>query len=160
MIDNYMLKNGDLKINKDDLISLLKGYEYFQNILFNNLEILDENESKEVQSIYEIYLSFFNKYIISGDLRRKEFIWFSLLKKLDELAKDISKNSTDDGVSIGFYIDRLSQIVEKEIEITEEMLMILKIMIQKYEYDMIRRSIYEKYIQIKGERERYNLYSG
>lgn len=153
MINNYILKNGDLKINKDDLISLLKGYEYFQNVLFNNLEILDENESKEVQSIYELYLSFFNKYIISGDLRRKEFIWFSLLKKIDELAKDISKNSTDDGVSIEFYINRISLIIEKETEITEEMLMILKIMILKYDYDMIRRSIYEMYIQIKGERE-------
>lgn len=152
----HIPKVGDIKVDTFDLCNLLQGYEIFQNIVFNNLDILNDEEKTSVQNSYDTYLLFYNKYITISHLRRVEHLWFLVLKKIDnndfeKVDKDNLQASEDNDLSI--YLDCVKNMIKNEQDIPKNIGTLLGLTIAVFGTDVVRREVWGNYLEIKSERE-------
>lgn len=108
-LSDYQIKEGDVKVNADDLrhlFSILSGYHSILGCMLSDL-------NEEERSFFDKGLNFTeyaqNKYIVIGDMRREQKKWYDILKKCDD--KNFTKNATSEEVDNlrrevwGYYIE-------------------------------------------------------
>ena len=126
-IYDYMIKDGDVKIDSAELRRLFLIIEKLQIMINDN--IMDElNEYEKIK--FNDDLSFIeytqNKYIVLGDLRRKQKMWYDTLKKMEK--KEFTKDATQEEIDAmkreiwGYYIEAKTdrENLQKEINKLEE----------------------------------------
>lgn len=96
-ISDYIVKEGDVKINADELKQLFSLIEKYHSMLCVNLDELNEEEKKTLDNGLQLVEYLQNKYLVLGDLRRKQKQWYDILKKLDnkEFAKNVTPQELD-----------------------------------------------------------------
>lgn len=90
-INDYEVKEGDIKVVATELKTLLNTIQIYHDIVCNNLELLDENEKESLNKGLQFTEYFQNKYIVLGEARIKQKMWFDILKKFDN--KDFVKDA-------------------------------------------------------------------
>lgn len=152
----HIPKVGDIKVDTLDLCNLLQGYEVFQNIIFNNLDMLNNEEQTAVQNSYDTYSLFYNKYITASHLRRVEHLWFSILKKIDngdfeKVDKENLQISEDNDISS--YLECVELMIKNEQEIPKNIGIVLGLTVAVFGADAVRREVWGNYLEVKAERE-------
>lgn len=92
----FETKQGDIKVNADDLIMILNQLSFCQNLLGNQLNDLTEREKEKLLDGVKTYEYVKNKYIVLGDLRREQAWHYEILKKLEN--PSFTKKATKDEV--------------------------------------------------------------
>lgn len=152
----YTPKMGDIKVDSEDLMNLMEGIEYLQHIVSRNLNVLDDEELKTVQSHQDAYYAFLSKYIVVSHLRRKEHLWFLILKKIDNkdyaaVEKDEIQSEGDEGIS--FYMDILDGMIQ-DVQELPSIDTLLGFMVTNFGADDVRREVWGTYLETKDQRER------
>ena len=125
-ISDYIVKEGDVKINADELKQLFSLIEKYHSILCVNLDELNEEEKKTLDNGLQLVEYLQNKYLVLGDLRRKQKQWYDILKKLDN--KEFAKNVTPQELDSlrrevwGYYLEAKTERenLQKEIDHLKE----------------------------------------
>lgn len=149
-------KAGDIKVNSTELIELLECLEYYQQLVFNNLEVLNEEEKEKIQDYYDTSCRFINKYIVISDLRRREHLWFLLLKKIDNKDyKEISNTKIDYNIEISEHIALMKSIFKEAQELPSMIDSLLPLTIISFGAENTRREVWAEYLSVKSEREAF-----
>ena len=125
-ISDYIVKEGDVKINADELKQLFSLIEKYHSMLCVNLDELNEEEKKTLDNGLQLVEYLQNKYLVLGDLRRKQKQWYDILKKLDN--KEFAKNVTPQELDSlrrevwGYYLEAKTERenLQKEIDHLKE----------------------------------------
>lgn len=120
-LSDYAVKEGDVKIDAEELkrLFLLVG-EYHS--MLRSMSDLNEETKKSLEKDLEFIEYAQNKYIVLGDLRRKQKYWFDILKKMDD--KEFTKNVAVEEIDnlrrevYGYYLEAKTkrESLQKEIE--------------------------------------------
>jgi len=121
-LSDFTIKEGDVKIDAEELKQLFLLIGEYHSMLCSMPDL-----NKETQEALNRDLEFVeyaqNKYIVLGDLRRKQKYWFDIMKKMDD--KEFTKNATLEEVDnlrrevYGYYLDAKTQRENLQKEINQ-----------------------------------------
>lgn len=120
-ISNYRVKEGDIKVNADEMKRLFELVGEYHFMLSSMLNELSEDEKKILSHGLEFVEYIQNKYLVLGDLRRQQKQWFDILKKFDD--KKFLPDSPIDEVDAlrrevwGYYIEAKTNREQLQAEI-------------------------------------------
>lgn len=95
-ISDYDIKEGDIKIDSEDLRQLFFLLENYRMLLSNMDFSLTAPETEDLTEWLKTTTYLQNKYIVMADLRFQQNKWFTILKKLDD--EEFTKNATAEQV--------------------------------------------------------------
>lgn len=96
-IHDYMIKEGDIKVDAGELRHLFLLIEKYHIMIANTmLDELSEDERIKFNDDLQFVEYVQNKYIVLGDLRRKQKLWYDTMKKLEK--KDFTKDATQEEI--------------------------------------------------------------
>lgn len=156
-MDGILLKKGDIKVDSDDLITLFDIIENIQCVIGNNLDVLDENERKELDISIEKSHFLRIKYLLIANCRRQEHLWYELLKIIDngnyiECMDDVEK--IDQKFELESYMKLIGDLIINNQELAPNVKILIGIIIKIHGHENVRRSVWGHYLQVKTERER------
>ena len=82
-IDGLEIKTGDIKVDSEELIMLFKCLHTYHSVLCSSLEILSEQERKDLEKGIAITEYMQNKYILLGHLRNEQRRKYDMLKEVN-----------------------------------------------------------------------------
>ena len=90
-LSDYAIKEGDVKVDAEELKRLFLLVGKYHSALCS---MPDQSEEIQKDLIKELEFIEYaqNKYIVLGDLRRKQKYWYDILKKMDD--KEFTKDAT------------------------------------------------------------------
>lgn len=94
--NRFMTKQGDIKVDVDDLNKILDYLSFCQEMLGNMLNDLTEEEKQTLLKGIKQYEYFKNKYIVLGSIRCEQAMWFKWLKKFDNEEEMKKLNGTEE----------------------------------------------------------------
>lgn len=120
----FKTKEGDIKVDSQDMRSLFELLENYHTILSNSLERLVPEEEEQLQKGLVLVERMQNKYIVMGDLRLQQKRWYDVLQKIDSRKLQGIENLTEDEITylrqevLGFYIEakQKREELKKELE--------------------------------------------
>lgn len=120
----FKTKEGDIKVDSQDMRSLFELLENYHTILSNSLERLAPEEEEQLQKGLVLVELMQNKYIVMGDLRLQQKRWYDVLQKIDSRKLQGIENLTEDEITylrrevLGFYIEakQKREELKKELE--------------------------------------------
>lgn len=83
-VNDFVIKDGDIKVDANEMRHLLIVVQGYHNILCSMLERLDVGDKSFLDTGLDYTEYFQNKYIVLGELRRKQKQWFDILKKFED----------------------------------------------------------------------------
>ena len=120
-IDEYTVKEGDVKVNASELKRLFQFIADYHTILHTLLDELSEDNKNTLYDCMEFIEYIQNKYIVLGDCRRKQKQWYDILKKLDD--KEFTKKATPEEVEKvrrevwGYYLESKTERENLQAEV-------------------------------------------
>jgi len=120
----FKTKEGDIKVDSQDMRSLFELLENYHTILSNSLERLAPEEEEQLQKGLALVELMQNKYIVMGELRLQQKRWYDALQKIDSRKLQGIENLTEDEITclrqevLGFYIEakQKREELKKELE--------------------------------------------
>ena len=92
-VNDFILKEGEIKVDSSELKRILSIIQSYHTIIFEEMKLpLSEVVVKDLEFI-ELFQ---NKYIVLGELRQKQKMWFDILKKLDN--KEFTKATPEEEI--------------------------------------------------------------
>lgn len=152
--DGLVLKQGDIKVNTCDLGRVIMFANNCQSIIGNNFDILSEEEKSMFLQEIDFYRTFIEKYVVSSDLRRREHLWFSLVRVVDEETfVKVEEKDVANKEELDFYMDFLKGEVAREQTVSDGMKMLIGIAVTAHGKAVVRRCLWGMYIEAKTARE-------
>lgn len=124
-LSDYAIKEGDVKVDAEELKRLFLLVGKYHSALCS---MPDQSEEIQKDLIKELEFIEYaqNKYIVLGDLRRKQKYWYDILKKMDD--KEFTKDATAEEIDnlrrevYGYYLEAKTgrENLQKEIDQLKE----------------------------------------
>ncbi len=121
----FKTKEGDIKVDSQDMRSLFDLLENYHTILLNSLEQLTPDQEQQLQTGLALVERMQNKYIVMGDLRLQQKRWYDVLQKIDSRKLQGMENLTEDEITslrkevLGFYIEAKQKREELKRELED-----------------------------------------
>lgn len=161
---NEMIKDGDIKVNSNDVIKIFEAIDFCNKIISNNIQILSESDKKIFETHLDTVSLLHTKYLKLSDIRVKQHLMYEVLKIIDnkkydndlkeseneEVAEQVIKamsNNKDE------YFELYKNIIFGSNNLPENIYFWTGLMIRAYGYDKVRRWVWGEYIELKGMRE-------
>lgn len=148
-----LIKKGNIKMDSDDLLNLFRLLDNYQYTIFNNLDILDEKERKEMDNCLDIYNVLRTKYILVADCRRREHLWYEILLMIDNEKYDKSAVEYKAETSLDELMKGIDFLIKTWQELSDNVGVLIGQLIKTYSHDEVRRAVLGYYLGAKTERE-------
>ena len=121
-ISKLELKTGDIKVDSDDMKLLFTCLQKYHSILCCSLEMLSEQEKKDLEKGIEVIEYMQNKYLLLGHLRNLQNKKYAHMKWIDsdEYLKShtIAETEREYQEAVEEYVEakRLKEELQEEID--------------------------------------------
>lgn len=130
-MDVYALKvkTGDIKVDSEELKILFECLQNYHSVLCNSLDILAEDERRDLENGIAFTEYMQNKYLVLGELRQNQKQMYDFLQKFKD--ENFTKSSSAEEVENarrtvwGMYLDYKGQReqLERELALVKEKLL-------------------------------------
>lgn len=149
-IDSFYIKTGDIKVNSSDLMDMFRIIDSMKDMLLSKQNTKEQEININILSRQiDLYKS---KYVLIGDLRRQENLWFSLLKKMEFVQVDTNTKAILQELSLDYCIDYMREGIVKGISL-DQATKLLEVTILNFGKEDVQRSLWGEYLSCKSKRE-------
>lgn len=158
-----MIKDGDIKVNSNDIIKIFEAIDFYNEIIANNMQILSESDKKTFEKYLNMLNLFHTKYLKLSDIRVKQHLMYEVLKIIDNKKYCLEGSSEENTEQVieemlnnkEYCFDTYKNVIFNfdGSDLPENIYFWTGIMIKSYGYDTIRRWVWGEYIELKSMRE-------